>query len=197
MIIKRSLECDGNVKPEVYNFLKHLPQEVLHHSSYNYIHPFGIYNRSFKPIINGFSEVLKELNKVEDEIEPFKADNKFVGFESSNLLRAQKELLYSIQSHIDDCYHILKATTAYPNMDEFNSRIRRSMGRSPYQWLIHTNPTVFDFKDNIQEYKSFIDVIVNKLKHEHRRLRDIIYISNFEKRVGYFVEGSKKKEKFM
>ena len=190
LIIKRSIKQDGNIKPEVYNLLNHLPEDVLHYNSYGYIHPLGIYNRSFAPLINGFVEVLGELNKVSEEIKDFKVNDQNIKFNSTKLLRAQKELLHSIQSHIDDCYHILKATTPYPNMEEFNSNTRRSMKRSPYQWLIHTNPCVSDFKDNINEYKFFIDSIVNKLKHQHRRLRDVIYISDFETRIGYFVEGS-------
>jgi len=42
MIIKRSIEFDGNIKPEVYNLLNNLPKEVLHHVSYGYAHPLGI-----------------------------------------------------------------------------------------------------------------------------------------------------------
>ena len=129
---------------------------------------------------------------MEEEIKSFEVFNKKVAFNSTNLLKAQKDLLSSIQSHIDDCFHILKAITPPPNLDEFNSNVRRSMERSPYQWLIHTNSkqNVLEFKNNIGEYKFFIDSIVNKLKHEHRRLRDIININTFEKRIGYFVEGS-------
>ena len=192
MIIKRNVIKDGNIKPEAYNLLNNLPVEGLYHKSYNYLHPLGIYNRSITSIFNGFKDVLYELNKVEEEIKSFEVFNKKVAFNSTNLLKAQKDLLSSIQSHIDDCFHILKAITPPPNLDEFNSNVRRSMERSPYQWLIHTNSkqNVLEFKNNIGEYKFFIDSIVNKLKHEHRRLRDIININTFEKRIGYFVEGS-------
>jgi len=156
------------------------------------LHPLGLYNKSLNQVIEGFSEVLVELELVKEELEPANVHSELPKFNSNKLLRAQKELLYSIRSHIDVSYHILKATNPYPpDMDKFNSKTKKSMESSPFQWLIHTNyNTVFYFKSNIQEYKTFLDLIVNKLKHEHARLRDIIYIDDFEKRIGYFVEGS-------
>ena len=109
LIIKRSIESDGNIKPEVYNLLNNLPEEVLHHKSYGLLHPLGIYNRSLSRITDAFSDVLTEIKRFKKDIGPIGVHSKeHVSFESLNLLKAQKELLYSFQSHIDDCYHILK-----------------------------------------------------------------------------------------
>lgn len=181
---------DGNIKPEVYNLLNNLPNEVLHHSEYGYLHPLGIYNRSLLRVSNGFIAVLNETKKIENEIQSLKVhQKKFVNLKTTELLKAQSELLYSIQSHIDDCFHILKTTSPYPDTTAIKSRTKKAMERSPSQWLyISKHPTVSYFKENIQEYKSFIDLIVNKLKHDHGRLRDVLLLNNYEKRLGYFVE---------
>jgi hypothetical protein len=192
LIIERSVENDGNIKPEIYNLLKNLPEEVLHHRSYGYLHPLGIYNRSLSRVTKAFCNVITELKKLKKDIGLLDVHSKeFVKLESSNLLKSQNELLHSLQSHIDDCYHILKATSPYPNMDAIKSSDKKRMNRSPYLWLYYSkHPTFLIFKDNIQEYKSFVDLIVNKLKHEHARLRDVILANNFETRIGYFVEVS-------
>lgn len=50
MIIKRSIEIDGNIMPEAYNLLNNLPEEGLQYKSYNSLHPLGIYNRSLSRI---------------------------------------------------------------------------------------------------------------------------------------------------
>lgn len=192
LIIQRSDEDHGNVKPEAYNLLNSLPDEVLHHISYGYLHPLGIYNRSLSKVSNGFLEVLKELEEYEQKNDELKLYPKEMPkYDSSKLLNAQENLLRSIQSHIDDCFHILKSTSPYPDLSIFNSKQRSAMQRSAMQWLkIIKHPTVDNFQENIQKYKSHIDLIVNKLKHEHARLRDVILINNFEIRIGYFVETS-------
>lgn len=191
MIIKRSIEHDGNIMPEVYNLLNNLPKEVLHHTSYGYAHPLGIYNKSLTQVFNGFLGVLIELEVLQEEIKHMKVYPKDVRFNSTKLLKSQKELLYSLRSHIDICYHILKATTPNCDMGKFNKNQRNSMERSAYKWLELNNFNVLSyFQKNIRDYKYFLDPIVNKLKHEHAKLRDIIYIDDFERRIGYFIEGS-------
>lgn len=193
MIIKRSIEKEGNIMPEAYNLLNNLPEEALQYKSYNYLHPIGIYNKSLSRIKDAFLDVINQLEQVEINVTPSNSYSKEpVRFESKELLKAQKELLHSIQSHFDDCYHILKVTSIYPNMDKFNSNTKKIMQRSAYKWLdISKHPTISYFQGNIQEYKSFIDSIVNKIKHEHGRLRDIILINEYEKRLGYFIETSR------
>lgn len=178
--------------PEVYNLLNNLPDEVIHHISYGNLHPLGIYNRSLSKVSNGFLEVLNELEEYEQKNDELKVSpREMPKYDSSKLLKAQDDLLRSIQSHIDDCFHILKSTSPYPDLSTFNSRQRSAMERTALQWLrITKHPTVDSFQKNIQRYKSHIDLMVNKLKHEHARLRDISLINNFEIRIGYFVETS-------
>jgi hypothetical protein len=193
LIIKRSIKNDGNIKPEAYNLLNNLPDEVLFHKLYGSIHPLGIYNRSLSRISKNFLDVLNELKQVKEKITDSKDYPKdFKGYSPSRLLGFQKELLYSIQSHFDDCFRILKVTSPCPDIDKIKSKRKKSMERSLSSWLfISKHPSFLDFKKNIQEYKSFIDLIVNKLKHEQGNLRDIVRFNEFEireKRLGYFVE---------
>lgn len=195
MIIKRSIEKDGNIKPEAYSLLNNLPNEVLLHKLYGDLHPLGLYNRSLSRVSNSFLEVLNELRQIETEISNSKTyPDDFSDYEPSGLLKSQKELLHSIQSHFDDCFRILKVTSPYPNMDHITSRKRKSMERSLSAWLFITeHPTFPFFKKDIQKYKTFVDLIVNKLKHEHGRLRDMIMFNDLEiheKRLGYYIETS-------
>ena len=63
------------------------------------------------------------------------------------------------------------------------------MERSLPQWLFNTkHPSFLEFKKNIKLYKEFVDLTVNKLKHEHARLQYIIMSDDYEKRLGYYVE---------
>lgn len=193
MIIKRSIKNDGNIYPEAYNLLNNLPDEVLLHKLYGNLHPLGIYNRSLSRISKNFLEVLNELKQVEEKIRDSKVyPRDFPDYEPSKLLKSQRELLYSIQSHFDDCFRILKVTSPYPDMENIKSKQRKSMKRFLPSWLsISKHPTYPAFKTNIQEYKSFIDLVVNKLKHEQGNLRDIVRYNDYEireKRLGYFVE---------
>jgi len=192
MIIKRRIETEGNLKPEVYNLLNNLPYEVLHHKRYGYLHPLGIYNRSLSRIFHNFNRVLTQISEVYKEIQSIEPHNLDISdFNSGTLLETQSELLHSLQSHIDDCFHILIATSHYPDMSQINSKRKKAMDRSASQWLYITkHPTFHYFKNNIQEYKTFIDVIVNTLKHRHGRLCDILMINDYAKRLGYYVETS-------
>ncbi len=101
MIIKRSINCDGNVAPEVYNLLHHLLDDTLHNMDYRKGHPLAIYNESLSRIIKAFTKVL-DLHEKHDSFSEFPTSD-FL-----ELLEEQKEILDSLHSHFDDCYQYLK-----------------------------------------------------------------------------------------
>ncbi|WP_048190679.1 hypothetical protein [Methanobacterium sp. SMA-27] len=93
MKIKRSMEYDGNIAPEVYNLLHHLPDEVLHNHDYGKGHPLAIYNESLNRIGKAFSKVL-------DLYEKHNSYNEFSTENHLKLVEEQKELLHSLHAHL-------------------------------------------------------------------------------------------------
>jgi hypothetical protein len=100
MKIERKIYRDGSLYPEVFNYLKSLPDNILFHSAYTERHPFSIYTRSMERILKAFSAVLNEVETISialfDDI-----DNPRYSLEK--LPEIQKELLSSLQSYIDNC----------------------------------------------------------------------------------------------
>jgi hypothetical protein len=175
----------GNLYPDVYNCLRSLPDIALQHGDHGLRHPLGIYSISFQRVIQAFQNVLVENEKVYHV--PLKEDEA-IDFDTVPLLKAQQELLDSLMAHIDDGYQILKAL--YPA-----SRLTKSVPFAD-KWLEQAkHPTVAQYKHLIKPYRDTIAPIVNRMKHEHGRLRALI-MRNFDQPqntqqriVGYFVEG--------
>lgn len=173
MGIKRSKKKHGNLEPEVFNLLKMLPEEILHHKDHTLRHPSTIYFLSLLKIKDAIIDINEELSKMQETVDYF---------ECKKLLNAQERLLLSLLSHIDDCYLILKSI--HPKI-EIKKEIRYTD-----QWLEHIkHPTIRQFKNDIQDYRKIIALIVNKIKHEHGRLRAIKFYDLKVYTVGYYVEG--------
>jgi hypothetical protein len=68
MKIERKTYKDGNLYPEVFNYLKNLPDSILFHSDHTEYHPFSIYNRSIDRIVKAFRSVLNELEQVSNAL---------------------------------------------------------------------------------------------------------------------------------
>lgn len=182
MIIKRSINYDGNIAPEVYNLLNHLPDETLHNIDYRKGHPLAIYNESLSRISKSFTKVL-------DLYEKHDSFNEFPTSDFLELLEEQKELLHSLHSHFDDCYQILKVTSPYPNVKEIPQKQIKNLERSTYSWLNRfRHPGIKYFADNTEYYRTFLGKIVNKIKHEQARLRGISIKMDQQQYLGYYVE---------
>lgn len=105
MRIKRSKIKHGSIAPVAFNFLHSLPETVLNHGFYRLRHPYGIYTRSITKIQNSLISVLNNLTAVYECAKQGKA------LKVTELLNAQEDLLFSLLSHIDDCYLILKTVS--------------------------------------------------------------------------------------
>jgi hypothetical protein len=195
MKIERNTYRDGNLYPEVFNYLRELPESILFHSDYTERHPFSIYNLSIQRIMKAFRAVLNEIDQI--SIALFDA-NENLNYSLDNLLDFQKELLSAMHSHLDDCYRILK--TLHPP-----SNINKNFVE---KWLeAAKHPTYKDFQNNISNYRDSFSLIVNKTKHNGGQFRSIMIYSRGRgivaqdlkngiklflkdvRIVGYFLEG--------
>ncbi len=182
MIIKRGMNRDGNIAPEVYNLLINLPDEVLHNLKYGKGHPLAIYNSSINRIMKAFSKVL-------DIYEKNISLNQFPKKEFLELLEEQKELLHSLHSHFDDCNQIIKVTSTYPDIKNISSKERKNLERSTYRWLEYfKNPGFKYFLDNTKDYRKLVGGIVNKIKHEQALVMGISIKIDQIQSIGYFIE---------
>jgi hypothetical protein len=189
LIIKRTEKKNGNIAPKAYDILYNLPEMSLDYYKFPERHPMGIYNYSLSRILKSFIYIIKQIEIIE---------NKQIS-KSSELTRSMdilliiySELLHALHAHIDDCFRILKIVSPYPTkeMNNLSSKKRNNVKRSAYKWLKEFNhPSYKNFEKNIAEYRNHIGSIVNKMKHNHARLRLIsIDMEGFEV-LGYYVEG--------
>ena len=167
MRIERKTYRDGNLYPEVFNYLKSIPDEFVFSSNYGERHPFSIYSLSIQRLLEGLNEILDEIDKI--SIELFKKKENYDYSILKNLPKLQQELLYSLQSHIDDCYLIFKVLHPSDVSKEYSY---------VETWLEKTkHPTYTHFRTNIKAYKDSLSPIINKIKHNGGRLRPIIMYS--------------------
>ena len=143
-------------------------QHSLYHLSYGFRHPQAIYNVSYSTVLEKFSKIVSVLEKVSLE-RPF-VDPKNIKWDSE-LLECQKNLLYAIMEHFDDCENILACF--FP----------RDANRSK-------NPHVKAFLKATKEYRDHIGSIANHIKHEQGRLRSLVLFNDELSLPGYFVENA-------
>lgn len=196
MKINRKSYRDGNLYPEVFNYLKVLPDNVLFHADYTERHPFSIYALSMQRVMKAFAAILSEL----DEVHAALLDvNGNLSYRLHNLPELQRELLSALQAHIDDCFRILK--TLHPPTTTSKTRFVKT-------WLKEAkHPTYKSFQQNIGNYRDLVDPLINKIKHNGSQIRPIVMysrgrtfvtqdlrngIKTFPQNiriVGYFLEG--------
>jgi hypothetical protein len=181
MKITRSTTSNGNIYPEAYDYLRSLPNVALHHTEHdNLRHPLAIYNMSLKRVVNAFSTVLDENDKL-SEINRNEDEEPLPTISFPTLVMAQTELLESLLAHIDDCYQILMAL--------YSPVIPKKPGEFAEQWLTRAkHPTVSNFKHLVKSYRDSFAPIVNRIKHEHGRIRGIWMYNPNEYISGYFLE---------
>lgn len=194
--LERKIYRDGNLHPEPYNCLKSLPEGFTHHQDHTERHPFSIYSLSIQRVMQSFHAVLDEIDRIDTAL--FDATG-HLDYRLNKLPDLQKELLAALQSHIDDCYRILKVIHPY------NSEIKEKFVES---WLKQAkHPAYQHFYNSIKDYRESFAPIVNKIKHNGGQLRSIMMYSSgrgivartvekgiqtFPKNVrivGYYLEG--------
>ncbi|NEU77905.1 hypothetical protein [Nostoc sp. UIC 10630] len=195
MKLERKIYRDGNLHPEAFNCLKLLPESVTYHKDHTERHPFSIYNLSIQRVMLAFKAVIDEVDQVYTAL--FDATG-HLDYRLNKLPDLQKELLHALQSHIDDCYRILKVL--HPSI-----KVQEKYVES---WLEKVNhPAYKELRNAINDYRESFAPIVNKIKHSGGQLRSIMMYSRgggvvartVEKNiqffppnariVGYFLEG--------
>lgn len=185
MRIARSKKQNGTLAPSAVNYLGHIPDDFYFINQHARRSPLGIYNVSIEQLVTNFSDLLDEYFQARVFIR--ENGKKLPDGEEYyvRLLRAQKELIYSLQAHIDDCYGIL-ASLVDPAIVTGNlARIRFTD-----RWLDAIGyPTLDHFKKSISEYRdSYLGHLVNGLKHRQNRLRGVFFCDAIEARLGYYLE---------
>jgi len=196
MKLERKTHRDGNLHPKPFNCLKLLDESFTYHKDHSERHPFSIYSLSIQKVMLSFNAVLDEIDQIYTAL--FNADGN-LDYPLKKLPDLQKELLHALQSHIDDCYRILKVIHPY-----------NSNGKERFVeiWLDNVkHPAYKHFRNAINDYRELFAPIVNKIKHNGGQLRPIMMysrgggivahtvekgIQTFPKNariVGYFLEG--------
>ncbi|HYX72365.1 MAG TPA: hypothetical protein VE732_06315 [Nitrososphaera sp.] len=185
MRIARSKNQDGTLAPSALNYLGHIPDNCHFINQHARRPPLGIYNVSFEQLIADFSNLLDEYFKTREFIR--ENTNKLPSGEGyyEGLLKAQKDLIHSLQAHVDDCYAILASLIDPATVSPKVTKIRFTD-----RWLDAIGfPTLDRFKKSISEYRdNYLAHLVNGLKHRQNRLRGIFFYNAREIRLGYYLE---------
>lgn len=156
----------GNLYPEVYNWLRHIPNTCLFHVDYKDRHPFSRYSNSLQKIMESYIKVLDEIENVNAAL--LNPDGQIV-YNWNKLSKAQEELLFSLLSHFDDCYHILKS---------IHPPILSGTEVFADKWLKQVaHPTFSDFKSETSIYRDPFSEIINKIKHNGDKLCSLVITS--------------------
>lgn len=193
MIITRTVKKNGNIAPKSYDILNNLPKKSLDYNKFPERHPLGIYNYSLARILKSFLYVINQIEVIENEQI---SESSFEASESIKsidvLLIFYSELLHALHAHIDDCFRILKIVSPYPKneMCKLSSSKRQEVERYVFKWLKEFNhPSYKKFEEKISDYRTHVGRIVNKIKHNHARLRLIsMNMEGFDV-LGYYIEG--------
>jgi hypothetical protein len=168
MIIKLKNTENNSWTPDLRRVLNTDFQIPLYYSNHKFRHPRAIYNVSYSTVIEKLHDTIVTLYQVMGE--KLFLDPKNYEWDI-NLLTKQKDLLYTLMEHLDDCENILACF------------ISPSDNRNK-------NPYVRSFKKAIKEYQDHIGKIVNHIKHEQGRIRSIVFINDKLAMPGYFIENA-------
>ena len=185
--MKVELNSQTGFEPLATRYLGEIPDHFLFHRQHALRHPLATYNISLQQVADEFRRVLdhhdamqrywKEKGPSTMEPQPY-----------AELLSAQKDLIYSVREHIDDCHLILQSLVdpARVNVSQPGADVLLKAARFP---------TLSTF---VQPLKPFMDdyllPMANKLKHKQGRLRGCAFFNDSETRLGYFLEEMDEKE---
>src|SRR5690606_2324039 len=135
------------------------------HDKYLYRNPVVIANRSLQRVFDSFNYVIEEHDRI---TLLYKKEKDKKGIQQEEVIKplamAITELFESIVSHIEDCLIILKCSTPPP--------AKKIKAKFVNHWLKEVNhPTSDDFIKGVSEYRNEVAAYVNKIKHEHGRIK--------------------------
>jgi hypothetical protein len=182
MIVQRNSTVVGTILPEIVETLSADFRAPLFHRDLKLRQPIGIYFVSLGAVLSGFETVL-------DELEIFLRNKPFANYEDipegwrigpsdPKLLKAQRQLLYALMEHMEDCFNILKCFVPLPSLDP------RKRKKAAYC----KDPTVNTCVTSVATYWDHISGIVNHSKHNQGRLRGLVISTEKYLMPGYFVE---------
>jgi len=185
MRIDRKNSQDGTIAPSAINNLGAIPDSYYFINQHARRPPLGIYNVSFALLATNFDKLLDEYFKIDEFIKNNIHQLPHGKNYYDNLLKAQNDLIHSLQAHIDDCYSILASL-----IDQSSVPTRLSRIRFTDKWLKALNFHWIDqFKESISDYRdNYLAHLINGLKHRQNRLRGIFFYSEREVRLGYYLE---------
>lgn len=169
MHIKREKIIHGNFNTELYNLLNNLPEEkILYQNEHNLRHPLGIYAVSTSRVFKAFNSLVNILKEKKPDKE--------------KLSIGHNELLDAIMAFIDDGYLIMK--TFFPK-SSVNKEIKFA-----HQWLKDIDHKIIqDHQKSIAQHRKILNLIVNKIKHNHARYCKINIDTIWGEIKGYYIEG--------
>jgi len=171
---------DEQLNPKLEKVLANIEERFLFHQDYGLKHPLALFNTSF----NKIEESLRDFFKIYDVI-TFDQLRQAQGGDIPvrEIIKSYRSYLYSLREYLDDCYHIAKSFMA-PDT-------KHKDDRNQYNWLLRNAqvPAVQNFLNATNDYKRFLDLIVNALKHNNAILNGIIFFDETAKEfyLGYYV----------
>lgn len=176
----RTFEKDGNILPSIINVVNSIPEDQIFNQQYFLRHPTIIVRKSYKRVFLAFDNVLLLTTQIENHYIKLKDISNY-NFEP--LAKSILELLDSINSFIEDCQHIFKATTP------FTLDTQKIKSKFVSDWLRKAkHPTQKGFFNSVKDYKDEIGYYINNYKHEHGRIDIILGVYNNEFTIGYIMK---------
>src|SRR3989338_11594601 len=171
---------DQQLKPRIEQVLTQIEDRFLFHQEYELKHPLAMFNTSF----NKIEESLQDFFKIYSRI-TFEQLRETQGGDVPvrEIIKFYRSHLYSLREYLDGCYHIAKSFIA---LDK-----RHKDDRNQYNWLLKNAQVsaVQGFLKATDDYKRFLDQIVNALKHNNAIINGIIFFDEEAKEfyLGYYV----------
>jgi hypothetical protein len=165
MTLRLAVDEQSNFELPAVSVLRRLAADVAsRHTELGLRHPLGIYNMSITKIAHACSRVMEALPHV--EIASARTPEAKEG--DARLIDAYEALLHALMHHMDDCQSILRCLASTENYRK--------------------EPAVKEFEKAVCEYRDFIGILVNRVKHEQGRIRPITVRLDMFRFGGYFVE---------
>lgn len=168
---------DIDFLPNIQKFFPKIDESKLFYKDYGHKHPSAIYNNSFGKIENAVKDFLDSYDLfIQEGFEDRKKD--YVPL----MLKNYRYVLYTLREHLDDCLTIIKVFITP------SEKVCKE--RNQYKWLeINAHDTVEDFFKSIADYKKYLDLSVNELKHNNAILGSIAFFNpnSSDCCVGYFI----------
>ena len=177
-----NIETNIDFQPNIISYLMTVDKSCLYFNDHNLKHPLAIYNTSFSKIEDSLIDFFEIYNSITYETLSEKKDSGKI----TKSLKNYKNLLYTLNEHLDDCFHITK-TFIKPSVNLKKRKNQFSFLKDNLKEI--NSPALEKFLFEIAEYKKHINDIVNSLKHDNSIINSIIFFDEFLKEFysGYFV----------